>query len=133
MDKAMRSYRIQTNYHHYAVGKGCHGEVRMWRPHVETGGNDDNTNGLSRPNCNTYCGNMSANFLFERGTSSGKAYSYDAAVKAKSALGLDLSVKRVYNTFQTLAYKFKSDTKLHKLCGNNDYPSMAGKMVDRYR
>lgn len=66
-----------------------------------------------------------------QGLPGSKAYSYGAAVKFKSVIGIDLTIKREYTQSQSLLYKFTGKRK-HKLCGNNDYPSMAGKLIDRF-
>lgn len=127
----MRSYRIQVNYHHTVIGQGCHGSVYYWKPHIETGGASTNRDGLSRPDWNTYCAGQPRNYTFHRTDVSGNAYEYGAAVKFKSVIDIDLSIKREYKGSQALHYYFSSGVK-HRLCGNNDYPSMAGKMIDRY-
>lgn len=128
---AKRSYRIVTNYHKYILGEGCNGAVRYRRPHIETGGASTNTNGLTRPDWNTYCSLQPRNFTFTREDSEGNAYSYGAAVKFAKFIGIDLSIKKNYTTKNQLEYVFTGDVR-HQLCGNNDYPSVAGKMVDRF-
>lgn len=127
----MRSYRIQVNYHHTVIGQGCHGSVHYWRPHIETGGASTNRDGLSRPGWNTYCAGQPRDYTFDRTDIDGNAYTYGAAVKFKDVIDIDLSIKREYKSSQALHYHFAPGDR-HKLCGNNDYPSMAGKLIDRY-
>ena len=105
--------------------------MHYWRPHTETGGASTNTKGLERPSWNTYCSPQPRDFKFERYDDRGKAYSYGSAVKFKGKIGIDLSISREYSTSQSLFYKFDDGVR-HKLGGNNDYPSMAGKMIDRF-
>lgn len=128
---AKRSYRIFTNYHKYILGEGCNGAVHYRRPHIETGGAETNTNGLTRPDWNTYCAPQPLNYTFTREDSEGNAYSYGAAVKFAKFIGIDLSIKKNYTKKNQLEYVFTGGVK-HKLCGNNDYPTVAGKMIDRF-
>lgn len=128
---AKRSYRIQTNYHKYILGEGCHGSVHYRRPHIETGGAGNNTNGLTRPDWNEFCSPQPLDYTFTRKDSEGKAYSYGAAVKFAELIGIDLSIKKAYTGYNMLEYKFTGSTK-HKLCGKDDYPSKASKMIDRF-
>ncbi|MFB9312664.1 hypothetical protein [Nocardioides plantarum] len=128
--KVARSYQIQVNYHYYVLGEGCKGETRYQRPHVETGGAQDNTSGLVRPGWKKYCANQPRNYQFDRTDDRGKAYSYGAAVKFAKIIGINLSVKKAYTKSNRLSYKFAGSAK-HSLCGYDEYPALAGKMVDR--
>ncbi len=128
---AKRSYRIYTNYHKYILGEGCHGAVHYRRPHIETGGAATNTNGLTRPGWNDFCSPQPRDYTFTRKDSQGKAYSYGAAVKFAELIGIDLSIKKNYNKGNILEYYFAPGAQ-HKLCGKDDYPSLASKMIDRF-
>lgn len=128
---AKRSYRILTNYHKWVLGKGCNGEARYRKPHIEIGGGSSNTTGLTRPGWDQFCAAQPRNFTFTRTDTDGKAYSYGAAVKFMAAIGVDLSISKQYSSRNALHYTFSGDVR-HKLCGKDDYPSMASKMIDRY-
>ena len=52
-------------------------------------------------------------------------------MRFKEFIGIDLSIKKNYNSAHILEYHF-ADGPQHKLCGNNDYPSLAGKIIDRF-
>lgn len=124
-----RSYRIQVNYHKYKVS--CT-DTHRWLPHIETGGATANTTNVTRPAWNTYCAPVGTGVTWERSNSSGHNYKYGQAVKFTSILGIDLSGEKSYNSTHTLYYKI-GGTRAKRLCGNNDYPSMAGKIIERYR
>lgn len=131
LEGAKRSYRIDTNYHKYTLGKGCHGEVRYRRPHIEIGGGGTNYQGLTRPGWNTYCAPQPLNYTFKRDDTDGKAYTYEAAVKFASAIGIDLSIAKQYSQNNLVSYKFSGDVK-HQLCGKDEYPSKSSKLIDRF-
>lgn len=124
----MRSYRIQTNYHFYKGG--CGGQ--KWAPHIETGGATSNYDGLSRPSWNTYCANVANDVVWRRWDSSGSSYSLGTAVKFSSAIGIDLSGTKNYSSSHTLYYHIQGSNP-KKLCGSNDYPAKAGKIIERLR
>lgn len=124
----LRSYRIEVNYHYYRGG--CGGSY--WAPHIETGGATSNYYGLTRPTWNSLCGPVENGANWRRYFSSGKAYSFGQAVKFKDVIGIDLSAKKEYSNNHTLHY-FIGGVRPRKLCGNNDFPSYAGKMVERLR
>lgn len=124
----MRSYRTKVNYHKYA---NCFGWTR-WEPHIEIGSATSNYSRLSRPSWNKYCGPVTRGVKWRRYRTDGKSYSYGAAVKFRDLIGIELSGEKQYSSSHTLYYKILG-TRKKKLCGNNDYPSKAGKIVERYR
>lgn len=123
---AQRSYQVVTNYHYYqnACGQG------YWAPHIETGG-AGTTTGITRPTWNKYCAPQPDNYTFWRKDSTAHAYSWGSAVKFKDVIGLDLSGSKQYSSHHMLAYRI--DGRPKKLCGNNDFPSKASKIVERLR
>jgi hypothetical protein len=66
--------------------------------------------------------------VVETGERGGHAYSYSAGVKSAGTIGIDLSVVRSYNAEARLAYHV--DAK-KQICGNNDVPSLAGKIQEK--
>lgn len=127
-----RSYRKQIEYtryreYNYLSGPGCD-HVR-WIPYRETGGTSYNTAGVYRPNW-TICARVSSG-TWSRGTSQGYKYEYGEAVKVKDVLGIDLGIDRSYSRSQTLSYNITGRNKL--LCGNDDKPAYAGKIMEKYR
>lgn len=126
-----RSYRIQVNYHKFEKVGLCSGPPLRWTPHIETGGATENTAGVNRPSWNTYCANV-ARGTWARERSDGADYSYGAAVKFKDVIGVDLSGQKSYSRSHKLVYDIAGSNP-KKLCGNNDYPAVAGKLVERKR
>lgn len=130
--KAQRSYRIGVQYKQYKVSclyvgpavviRKAHYE---WRPTAETGG-ATYVDRLKRPNW-TKCTPLSPNVEWSRKNSSGRTYSHSTGVKFKGLIGIDLQTSREYTTTSKLVYKNSSKTV--KLCGNNDWPSNASKVM----
>lgn len=125
-----RSYRVQVNYHKYEKVGLCDGPPIQWRPHIETGGVTSNTQGITRPTWNRYCAPVPRG-TWSRVRTDGKNYQFNAAVKFASLIGIDLSGEKSYSSHHELVYAI--DGRPKKLCGNNDYPSLAGKLVERLR
>ncbi|GEB16557.1 hypothetical protein [Pimelobacter simplex] len=126
-----RSYRVEVNYHKYEKVGLCSGPPLRWSPHIETGGATENSEGVNRPDWNTYCANVT-NGTWARERTDGKDYSYSAAVKFKDVIGIDLSGEKSYSRSHKLSYDIAGSNP-KKLCGNNDYPAKAGKIVERKR
>ena len=100
-----------------------------WKPTGESGGTDSNV-GIDRPNW-TKCAPEDPGPWW-RDDSGGGAYSYGAAVKFAGVLGIDLSIKREWSSSNKLRYDIVGDRT--KLCGNNDdWPSVAGKLMQKWR
>jgi len=123
-----RSYRKGIQYGYYKIACTPAGLVGyQWAPIAETGGTSHN-NDVTRPDW-TVCVPVDVGHWW-RDKTSGHAYSYGAGVKAKSVVGLDLSVSRQYSSSQRLHYYIRGRKKL---CGNDDFPSVAGKVMERRR
>lgn len=125
-----RSYRVQVNYHKYEKVGLCDGPPIQWRPHIETGGVSTNASGITRPSWNRYCAPVPRG-TWARVRTDGKSYFFDAAVKFAAIIGIDLSGEKTYSSHHKLVYNIAGRAK--KLCGNNDYPALAGKLVERLR
>ena len=106
--------------------QGCNKCTRQWFPTGETGGTGSNT-GIVRPTWNTYCAPEDKD-TFWRDKSDGNSYAYGAGVKFANVIGIDLSVNRNYTSSQKISYTFSVK---RRLCGNNDYPATAGKLIER--
>ena len=102
--------------------------MRSWRPWSETGGTGENTN-INRPNW-THCRNVSTGTWRRNGTQ-GSAYSFGSAVKFADRIGIDLSIRREYSSSQQLVYNIRGAPK--KLCGSNDEPAQASKIMEKLR
>lgn len=124
-----RSYRKGIEYHLNDIWCGATEMGTEWRPAGETGGTGHN-NGITRPTWNTYCANVDKGSWF-RDSTSGTAYSYGAAVKFKEIIGIDLSARRDYSSNQFIKYNLTANNK--RLCGSDDYPARAGKIIQRFR
>lgn len=59
----------------------------------------------------------------------GKTYDCSAAVKLREDIGVDLGISRQYSRYQATTYNVVGKKVL---CGNNDWPSLAGKLRERY-
>ena len=130
--KKKRSYRKGIRYR--LMKLKCYGQPIgtmqwSWHPVGETGGTGTNRKGVHRPKRRRYCATVSRG-VWRRNRSDGKYYSYGAAVKFASLIGIDLTIDRNYSHRQRLEYKLK---RRRRLCGNNAYPATAGKIIDRRR
>lgn len=125
-----RSYRLEMEYRLWGSACYPYPATYTWRPHRETGGTGQNLD-IDRPNW-TRCADVS-NGTWVRDRVDGDAYSYGAAVKAAGYLGVDLSISREYTTSQKVVYLIRGSSP-KKMCGNNgDWPSLAGKMMEKFR
>jgi hypothetical protein len=52
-------------------------------------------------------------------------------VKFASLIGIDLSIKRDYDTSQKVVYDVAGS--INKMCGSDDVPSLAGKVMEKFR
>lgn len=123
-----RSYRKGVEYGLYELScsVGCWSCSKTWFPVGETGGTGENR-GIARPdfgNCQLVSGGS-----WWRDNSSGSAYTNDAAVDFSGVIGIDLSISRQYNGNQKLLYNLN---KQRRMCGSNDWPSTAGKVMSRF-
>ncbi|GGD09702.1 hypothetical protein [Nocardioides daphniae] len=123
--RSSRSYQKGIEYGLYELhcARGCWGCTRSWIPTGETGGTDHN-DGIARPNFKK-CQRVTSD-TWSRDRAGGKAYSYGAAVKFASLIGIDLSISRNYNKSQKIDYVLPAP---RRMCGNNAWPSTAGKVM----
>ena len=125
-----RSYQANVKY----VDMWFHGYLNPDCDHhhyyaiKETGGTGENA-GIERPTTwdKKWCQPTSPGPFWR---TSGKKYEYGAAIKADAGLGLDLGIRRSYTTSQRTDYTIRGSNK--SLCGNNDYPSNSGKLMERW-
>ncbi|WP_156393676.1 MULTISPECIES: hypothetical protein [unclassified Nocardioides] len=122
-----RSYRKGVEYGLFETwcARGCAGCLRQWFPTGETGGTSANRL-TTRPNW-TKCARV-ARGKWWRDKSGESAYSYGAAVKFASVIGIDLSISRQYNSSQKILYTLRAK---RRMCGSNTWPSNAGKVMSR--
>lgn len=99
-----------------------------WYPRYHTGG--AGTYSSSRPSWGT-CATVSGAYTsWTRSRSDGYSYSLSTGVKFKSAIGLDLSVKRAYSNSAKITY---TQSRARKYCGNDGHaPAIAGKVMQKY-
>jgi hypothetical protein len=123
-----RSYRARVQY--TKLETYCWGSLRqvMWWPRAETGGTGQNFD-VTRPDW-THCQNVTSG-EWRRWKSWGSSYSYGAAVKFASLIGIDLSITREYSSYQMIVYNV--DGPINKMCGSDDVPSLAGKVMEKFR
>ena len=123
-----RSYRKGILYGKFlrSCARGCDECFRFWKPIGETGGTGSNT-GIDRPDWG-HCRHIDPGTWW-RDNSGGNNYSYGGAVKFASVIGIDLSISREYNSSQKVWYKATHD---RRMCGNDDYPAMAGKVMMKF-
>jgi len=126
-----RSYQKQVEYYRWKyeyLAAICN--HHHWIPNTETGGTASNP-GIGRPTgWRFYCAPEDPG-PWTRHLSRGHAYQYSESVKFADVLGINLSISRQYSSEQKLVYRVRGTKK--QLCGSNDWPSRAGKIVERYR
>lgn len=129
---ASRSYRkqveyIRVKYYNYLSGPAC--DHVHWIADKETGGTAINKDGVTRPDWDdpNKCSRQSPG-PFERDSAHGNNYEYGAAVKLKDVIGTDLGISRGYTSRQKITYQIRGTG--HWLCGNDDYPSLSGKLME---
>jgi hypothetical protein len=130
----VRYQRVQTWLCSWAYGYNeptAHLLSEQWVPLYYTGGTNHGV-GLTRPDWNgeDNCQEVDTGVL-RRSRSDGSAYSYSAGVHAKEivSIGIDMSVRRQYNTNSVLYYHVKKPGRF--LCGNDGPPFLAGKVMER--
>ncbi|KAB2809370.1 hypothetical protein F9L07_20265 [Pimelobacter simplex] len=111
-------------YYNYLAGPAC--DHVHWIADTETGGTDQNTQGINWPDWRKCV--KAAPGPFSRNSTSGRTYDYGAAVKLKDAIGVDLGISRKYSRYQAVNYNVVGKKVL---CGNNDWPSQSGKLRER--
>lgn len=118
-----RSYRKGVKYSQYRYACIRSSWVE-WRPTADSGETGTNV-GITRPNW----GNCRAQSkgVFRRDTEDGHAYKYNAGVKFKDVIGIDLGVTRQYSNTQSIVYRLDKANRM--MCGNNDTPATAGKVM----
>lgn len=125
---AQRSYRKGILYGKFLRDRaqGCRDCFMFWKPIGETGGTGSNTQGVNRPDWG-HCVPIDTG-IWWRDAEDGHNYDYDAAVKFADVIGIDLSISREYNSSQKIWYRTPGG---RRMCGNNDLPSKAGKVMER--
>ncbi|MQW75790.1 hypothetical protein GHK92_07885 [Nocardioides sp. dk4132] len=128
-----RSYRVGVEYtkvFSYFTQKPCdEPDVVYWRPTGYTGKAGENTSGVTRPDWGK-CVRFTSDGNWHRELAGANSYTYSAGVKFKGIIGIDLSSTRAYNEEARLTY---SITAGRWLCGSNDIPDRAGKVMERLR
>lgn len=129
-----RAFRVGLVYQKVQQMTGrCPGDTPDWTQEIPTaysGGFGENTSGVTRPDW-TNCRAMGSTGLWERKDAAGTSYSTSGGVKFASVIGIDLSVTRAYNDEAVLSYKIGVVGR--RMCGNNDLPGTAGKVMERFK
>lgn len=127
-----RWFRIHTEYGQFKTncvasynGKTWETESYEWRPLRETGGYASNYAFNSQRPSWSQCVTLPAG-TWSRNSSQHKATTFSAGVKAKSDIGLDLSVKTNYGNARTINYTEWYDD--WHICGSNDWPKHASRV-----
>lgn len=126
VSKKSRSYRIPVKYRKKKMDCYYHNytqKTEKWIPINEIGTAKE-TSGIKRPNFKR-CYPQGPG-VWARDDDDGKQYEFSAAVKLATAIGIDLSIKRNYDSSQKTVYKITQEVRL---CGNNDDPGVAGKVM----
>ncbi|MEP6751799.1 MAG: hypothetical protein ABI959_03530 [Candidatus Dormiibacterota bacterium] len=118
-----RYYQVQTQYGKYSVS--CYGYRVL--PIKDTGQSATVIKGWQNWCRQPWIVSEPANFTFQRSGSSGYHYSLGGGVLTGSWIGLNLSYDTDYGSDNATSYHFVSPSKL---CGNNDYPTYAGRITD---
>lgn len=127
-----RSYRVKVEYvkiaHYYGQCPPAEPYYYTWRPARFDGGYGENA-GITRPDFKN-CRQIGSDGTWWRNESTGKSYSLSYGVKFAGTIGIDLSSKRAYDSEAMLAYRISAN---RWVCGNNDVPSHAGKVMERLK
>ncbi|MCW2772413.1 MAG: hypothetical protein JWN91_739 [Nocardioides sp.] len=127
-----RSFRVGVVYQKVeALFDRCPGATpyyTKWVPIGYSGGYNENTDGVSRPDWN-HCVTIGSTGTWWRDASSGSSYSLSTGVKFAGVIGVDLSSKRAYNAEAKLGYHVGLVGR--RMCGNDDVPGMSGKVMER--
>jgi hypothetical protein len=121
-----RSYQKQVEYFKWEyqfLDSRCN--YFRWIANQETGGTTSNT-GIARPDFGNCVPEDPGPWA--RTDSKGTSYSYDAAVKFSSVIGVDLSISRNYSTSQFVQYDIVGRKRL---CGSDTWPTKAGKIMEK--
>lgn len=125
-----RSFRADVKYqkvlHYYDRCPGDPPYFVTWEPVKYTGGFGENK-GIDVPDF-TNCVVVGSDGVWHRHISGGHSYQYDGAVKLSGVIGIDLSINRAYNAEARLSYRVNA--RKH-MCGNNDDPLDAGKVMEK--
>jgi hypothetical protein len=76
-----------------------------------------------------HCKRITSDGRWYRSSETGSSYTLSYGVKFSAVIGIDLSSLRAYNSEAMLAYHL---TAGRFLCGDNDYPSYASKIMERF-
>lgn len=122
-----RSYRVQVRYqrmhcNEYYGGRFVREISRHWVPRFQTGGTQEHQPD-SKPVFRN-CAPIAAG-TWTRGGTRYTDYTLSYGVKFKDVIGIDLSSRRSYTNGASLKY---SNDRRRWACGNNDFPSRAGKI-----
>jgi len=132
---ASRSFRTEVQYKlvHYGRRDTQYDCIReyVWTPAVEMGGNWTNK-GIKRPDFRT-CTKVNGAQVWSRLSPNGKPYTLSYGVSISGRIGFNLSVTKNYawseGNKHAIRYRL---TKKRRICGNNDFPSLSGKQMERY-
>lgn len=128
--KYNRSYRIAVKYGHYV----CQNVITGYTWHqasamFQTGGtNVNNLSVADRPAWGN-CQNIAVGRWY-RGSVRGNDYQLSYGVKSASLVGFEMYSKHAYSSGTVLNYWV---TGSKKMCGSDDVPAKAGKLIERYR
>jgi hypothetical protein len=128
--KYERSFRVGVVYQKVdAMYDRCYGEPYYvkWVPVGYSGSFGENA-GLTRPGWNN-CVTIGSTGTWWRTAATGSSYSLSTGVKFAGVIGIDMSSKRAYNAEAKLAYHVGLAGR--RMCGSNDRPGMAGKVMER--
>jgi hypothetical protein len=126
----MRTYRIQIKYglsHCYNIITG-YGWYQSY-PITQTGGTDAYALSGDRPDWDNCAPVIDGNWW--RGAIRGNDYSNSEGVKISDQLGIYLSSSHRYSSGTRSYYAIPSVGR--RICGNDDVPSKAGKIMERLR
>lgn len=133
-DTRARSFRKDIEYAKYHTGctvivNGTTSYTNEWRwkPVSESSGGVSQNFDIARPNWTRCVDHAMAPGTWYRDNTSGNAYKYGGAVKFRDVIGIDLSIKRQYSSYQRLVYQIAGNNKT--LCGNDALPGSAGKIL----
>lgn len=126
-----RSYRVNVRYvrvaHYFDRCPGSPPYYSTWKPRKLIGTTSENQN-IPAADFN-HCHRQGSSGTWYRVDRKGKAYSHSTGVKIAGTIGIDLSSVRRYNNESKLGYHVSAGKYL---CGNNNDPSVAGKVMESH-
>lgn len=130
---SVRAFRVGVQYGLYRYCSRVYGTCYSysWRPIQLTGGAATQSFPASTRPDFRHCEPVSFG-TWSRSRSDGRTYRHSAGVGFRDVVGFDLGVSRGYSASSRTDYEIRGSRR-KEMCGNNTFPSVAGKVMERFR